>query len=189
VTGGRERAVLWAVGLASPLLFDAYLLIAHSMGAALVTAATLAVVRGIRSSRPALPMAVGIGLVVAAVLLRTEALIFALALGVAMLVAAVRQRRWASTAWGMAIAGAGIGTALLERQFRNVVIGSSGGSVAVPAVEGGFFESRLEGFLNTWIRPTSSMPSGMSLLLVIVTVIAVAAVVILRRGAYVRRCW
>lgn len=81
VTGGRERAVLWAVGLASPLLFDAYLLIAHSMGAALVTAATLAVVRGIRSSRPALPMAVGIGLVVAAVLLRTEALIFALALG------------------------------------------------------------------------------------------------------------
>lgn len=181
LAGGLERPVLWAVGLASPLLFDAYLVIAHSLGAALVTGATLAVVVAVRRPRMATMMVTAVALVIAAVMLRSEALIFAVALGMATVAAGLARRRPALAGWGGLVALAGVATAVFEKWLQVVLIGSERGTVGVPEAGGGFLEARLSGFLNTWLSPSSS--SGASVgdsLLVIVMLLAVAAVVVLR---------
>ena len=78
---GLARPALWALGLASPLLFDGYLVIAHTIGAALAAAAVLVAAVAIQRRRPLLALAVG-PLVAVAVLFRTEALLFGVALAV-----------------------------------------------------------------------------------------------------------
>jgi hypothetical protein len=181
VTGGLERPVLWAVGVGSPLLFDAYLVIAHSLGAALVTAATLAVVVAVRRPRPLLLMVAAALLVSVAVLFRTEALIFALALGVATVVVGVSRRRSALVAGGLILATIGVATAMFEKWLQQVFIGAGPQTIAIPAAGGGFFEARWVGFLKTWLSPSfSSDASGGDSLLVVVLLLAVAAVIVLR---------
>ena len=73
------RPALWVVGLASPLLFDGFLVMAHTLGAALAAAAVLAAVVAIQDRRPAMALLVAPA-VAGAVLLRNEALLFAIAL-------------------------------------------------------------------------------------------------------------
>ena len=181
VTGGLERPVLWAVGVASPLLFDAYLVIAHSLGAALVTAATLLVVKAVGHPRAALPIAGAVALVGAAVLMRSEALVFGVALGVGTAVAGIVRRRPALAGGGLMVALAGAATAFFEKWLMQATIGSSPQAISVPAAGGSFLEARLAGFLNTWLSPTSSsIVSGTDALLVVVLALAVAAVVVLR---------
>lgn len=184
VTGGLERPALWAVGVASPLLLDAYLLIAHSLGAAVVTAATLAVLRAVRRERPALLMVGGSLLVALGVLLRAEALIFGLAIGAATVAVGLARRRPALLAWGFALGATAMASAVLEKWLVSVLIGELPGGVAPPAPEGDFLAARFEGFLNTWLRPTLEVPSAIDLVLVVVCVLAVAAVAVLRWRAH-----
>jgi hypothetical protein len=181
VTGGLERPVLWAVGGASPLLFDAYLLIAHAVGAALVTGATLAVVMGTRGRRPAPALVAAGALLALAVLFRSEALIFALALGAAVAVAGVVARRPGVVGGGAALAVAAVATAVAERRLAASLVGEGGGdALAVPAAGGSFLGARWEGLVNTWLRPSLEVPAGPDLLLVVAAVMAAAAVVVLR---------
>ena len=181
LAGGLERPVLWAVGLASPLVFDAYLLIAHAVGAALVTAALLAVVRGIRRERSALALAGAAFLVALAVLVRNEALIFALALGTAVVVTGLASRRPGLAGGGVAVAAVGVAAAVADRRLAAAVVGGSRAeTVAVPATDGSFLGDRFEGFVNTWLRPTLEPLTATDLLLVVVAVMAVAAVAVLR---------
>ena len=74
-----RRPTLWVVGLASPLLFDGYLVIAHSLGAAAVAGAALLALVALERRRALVAAATG-PLVALAVLLRTEATLLALAL-------------------------------------------------------------------------------------------------------------
>jgi hypothetical protein len=181
VAEGLERPVLWAVGVASPLFFDAYLVIAHSLGAALVTAATLLVVMAVRRPRTALFMVAATVLVGVAVLMRAEAFIFAVALGVATASVGLTRRRPALAGWGVMVVLAGIATATFEKWLMQAAIGSAPQAISVPAAGGSFFEARLAGFLNTWLRPSSSSEvSGADSLLVIVLFLAVGAVVVIR---------
>ncbi len=180
VIGGFDRPVLWVVGLGSPLLFDAYLLIAHSVGAALATAAVLLTVKALRAQRLRYLIPSVMVLLFAAVLMRSEALIFALALGVALSAAGVTNRRWSLVGGGMAVGAAGVVAALLEKQWQVALIGSDQTMLGLPAAEGGFWEARLAGVLNTWLRPTVGELSGASLLLVVVAILAVAGVIVLR---------
>ncbi len=181
VTGGLERPVLWAVGVGSPLLFDAYLVIAHSLGAALATAATLAAVHAIRRPRPLLFLLATSLLGGVAVLMRSEALIYAVALGMAVGVAGATRRRLMLVVGGGLVAGAGVGAAVFEKWLVRLFIGSSPPAISVPNAGGSFFEARWAGFLNTWLSPTSSSElSGGDALLVIVLLLAVAAAVVLR---------
>ena len=180
VTGGLERPVLWAVGVASPLFFDAYLVIAHSLGAAFATAATLVVVIAIRRHRALLLMVGAMALMGAAVLMRSEALIFAVALGVGTAVAGIARRRHGLVAGGALVAGAGVAAALFEKWLLHLFIGSEQ-AISVPVAGGSFWEARWAGFLNTWLSPSSSSGiGGADALLVIVMLLAVAAVVVLR---------
>lgn len=180
LAGGLERPVLWAVGVASPLLFDAYLLMAHTVGAALVTGATLAAVRGVRRDRPAPALAAAAVLVALAVLVRSEALIFALALGTAVTVSGAVSRRPGVAGGGVAVGAVGVAAAVAERLLAAAVVGGSRESLAAPAADGGFLGARLEGLVNTWLRPTLETPTAPDLLLVLVGAMAVAAVVVLR---------
>ena len=181
LTGGLQRPVLWAVGVASPLFFDAYLVIAHSLGAALVTAATLAVVVAVRRQRVVLLMVGAIALLSAAVLLRSEALIFAGGIGVATATVGVAHRRLGLVGWGGLMVLSGVATAMSEKWFQQLLMGSDQGTVTVPDAGGSFVETRWAGFLNTWLSPSSSSGvGGGDALLVIVMLLAVAGVVVLR---------
>ncbi len=181
VAGGRERPVLWAVGVGSPLVFDAYLLIAHSIGAALVGAAVLLALRATHRRRFAALMVGAASLAAAGVLFRSEALIFALALGAAVVATGTVWRRPALAAWGVALPVPALAAAGGERWLQRLLIGADGGSVAAPAVPGSFVGARLEAFLNTWIRPSASVPVTGDLALLTAAVLVAAAAVVARR--------
>lgn len=176
VAGGLERPVLWAVGVGSPLFFDGYILIAHSLGAALATMAALAAVRGVRQARPR-PLLACTGFAAAAVLLRSEALLFALALGLGIVVTGLARRRPALVAWGFVVPAAALAVAYAEKLAQVALIGSANTAVSPPAIQGGFFEARFTAFLNTWLRPSTSLSD---LVLIEVTVLVLFGVFVAR---------
>ncbi len=178
--GGLERPVLWVIGLGSPLLFDAYLLIAHSLGAALVTGAALAALHGIRRPR-VLPFLGAALLMAVAVLMRSEALIFALALGVGIGVTALARRHLAMLAGAVGVPLAGLAAALAEKQMQVAFIGAARSAVSPPSIDGGFLAARIEGLLNTWFRPVPGLPTTGDLVLLLVPLLIVAAAVVVRR--------
>lgn len=181
---GAARPVLWAVGVGSPLVFDAYLLIAHSLGAALVGGATVFALRAVRGARPAVPVIACAALLGAAVLLRAEALIFAAALGTGVAGSGIAWHRPRLVIWAAALPGAGLGAAVGDRWLQRLVIGADGGGVSAPAVPGGFLQSRFEAFLNTWLRPSAGVPDGADLaLLAAAVLVAIGVVVVRRRGS------
>ena len=84
------RPTVWVVGLASPLLFDGYLVMAHALAAALAVGAVLLAVRAVEERSPVAAAAVA-PCVAAAVMLRTEAVF--VAAGLAIVAVVVSRRR------------------------------------------------------------------------------------------------
>lgn len=149
------RPTIWTVGVASPLLFDGYLVMAHTLGAALATGAVLAAVVAIQDRRPAVALLVAPG-VAGAVLLRNEALLFAAALVVVAGVLALRRAYRAPAAVvAAATVGAAIGARLVDRLWLAHVTGGAvaASGVAVPAAGAGLVKGRVDGFLLTWLTP------------------------------------
>jgi hypothetical protein len=158
--GGRidarlVRPTLWTVGLASPLLFDGFLVMAHTLGAAFATAAVLAAVVALVDRRP------GVGLLVApavagAVLLRNEALLFAAALALVTGALSLRReyRPVAALVATATLAGALAGRVVDRIWLARVTGGAvSTTTVGVPAAGDGFVRGRVDGFLVTWLTP------------------------------------
>ena len=177
-----RRPTIWSVGLATPLFFDGFLVIGHTLGAACAAGAVLAAVVAITERRPAMALAVA-AWVAGAVLLRTEASLFAAALAVVALAAAARSRPRAPAAL---VAGAAIGAALaarmVEAAWRVAIVGHAPSAVQIPVrYEGGgvagFLRDRLDGFYVTWLLPDYKGSQPFSLLmLVMISALAVAAV-------------
>ena len=168
------RPTLWVVGLASPLLFDGYLAMAHTLGAALATAALLAAVVAVQDRRPAIAL-LAAPPVAAAVLLRNEALLFAVAL---TLVAGVLSLRRAYRIPAAVLAGvtlmATIAARLLERVWIAEIVGRGAGvSVGVPASGEGLVRGRVDGFLMTWLTPgyDGSPLLGLALMVMLAAVV------------------
>lgn len=169
------RPALWTVGLASPLLFDGYLVMAHTLGAALAGAAALAAVVAVQNRQPAMALLVAAP-VAGAVLLRNEALLFAASL---ILVAGVLALRRAYRAPAVVVAGAalvgGVGARLLDRLWVAEVTGGavSATSVGIPATGDGFVQGRIDGFLMTWLTPGygGSAPVGLALLVMLAALV------------------
>jgi hypothetical protein len=150
------RPTLWVVGLASPLLFDGFLVMGHTLGAALATGAVLVAVVAVQERRPAVALLVAPA-VGGAVLLRNEALLFVVALVVVSGFLAVRRayRVPAGVVAAAAVVGAG-GARLLERVWLARITGRavSATAVANPAAEGSsFVQGRVDGFVTTWLTP------------------------------------
>jgi hypothetical protein len=155
------RPALWTVGLASPLLFDGFLVMAHSLGAALASAAVLAAVVAIQDRRPAVALLVAPPLA-GAVLLRNEALLFAATL--ALVAGVVALRRSATRVPAALVAAttlaAAVGARVVERMWISGITGGqlSATGVGVPAAGESFLGGRIDGFLVTWLTPSYGGP-------------------------------
>ena len=155
---------LWTVGVASPLLFDGFLAIAHTLAAALAAGAVLVALRA--ADRRSVATALGVVPCVAvAVLFRTEAVFFAAGLasvagGLAL--ASRRARRPAGAGKGaatalLAVAGgavlATVVTMALEDRWTAHLLGTV--SVADPlttaSTPGGGLGSQMRAFVLTWL--------------------------------------
>lgn len=149
------RPTVWVVGLASPLLFDGFLVMAHTLGAALAAAAVLAAVVAIEDRRPAVALLVGPA-IAGLVLLRNEALLFAAALVLVTVVLALRRSYRVPT---VLVAGttlvAALGARLVERFWLADITGGavSATAVGVPAAGDSFLRGRFDGFMVTWLTP------------------------------------
>ena len=154
---GLARPTLWALGLASPLLFDGYLVVAHTIGAALAAAAVLVAVVAIERRRPALALAVA-PLVAAAVLFRTEALLFGVAL--AAVAGLLALRRPGATRWTTALVAAAPWPARArprseKRLWATAILGGPAGTTG-----GGPSGLDQVGFLDGACTASSSPGSG-----------------------------
>ncbi|HWC12355.1 MAG TPA: hypothetical protein VG455_14175, partial [Acidimicrobiales bacterium] len=151
---GLARPALWVVGLASPLTFDGYLVIAHTLGAAAAAGAVLFAVRALEDHR-ALASVAGVAVCIAlAVLVRNEAVLFALGLGVASGAVAVARRHRAAAGVAMASVLAAAGAHLGEQEWiRRILGGSVVGLPGGPGATSGFLAGRLKSFTLTWLRP------------------------------------
>jgi len=157
---GLARPTLWAAGVASPLLFDGYLVIAHTLGAACAAGAVLAAAVAFERRSRVAALAVA-PCVAAAVLLRTEAAF--LALGLAMAAVVVGARRGNRFVGGLVAVGS-VASALIarmgERAWISQIVGSGGAGTgaASPPVESGFIADRWQAFVLTWLRPATTPP-------------------------------
>jgi hypothetical protein len=174
------RPALWVVGLASPLVFDGYLLVAHSLGAAASTAAVVAAVVAVEGGRRRAPVAVAPAVVVA-VLLRNEARLFVGALVVVLAATAARRRDTAAAAVAVVVAVAAGAAHLAERGWIARIVGSEAGAPVPPFRHGDphFLRGRANGLVITWFTPGQS-DAGPVVVVALVAMVGALAVGALR---------
>ncbi|HEX2273394.1 MAG TPA: hypothetical protein VHG90_05940 [Acidimicrobiales bacterium] len=182
---GLARPTVWAVGLGSPLLFDAHLVIAHTLGAALAAGAVLFAVRAFEERRRWPASAAGVlGCMAIGVLLRTEAALFALALAATVAIAAIVRRHLAALAVAAAAVVATAGATFLEDRWVRALVGgppTTTGSFA-PTATG--LAARLRGFRLTWLVPSYTGSPAHDLALLAMLGLVVAGAVAARRRPY-----
>jgi hypothetical protein len=174
---GLERPTLWVVGLASPLFLDGYVLVAHTIGAALAGLAVLLAIEDHRNWRRVAGIVVVLALAVA---FRSEALLFGLALAAACGVLAW-WRRYRSLVWPAlaALVGTIAGKAL--DQALGALVCSAYATVNPTAGSSNFLGDRVFGAVVTWLLPSYDGLGLDDALLVGALVLGVATVVVARR--------
>lgn len=174
----------WLTGLASPLFTDGYLVIAHTIGAALAAATLLAVHRATQRTVASRLALVAI-LLALATLVRAEALLFGVALILALACFAWHRREPRLLVVSAASLVGVAGGWALDRSLTSRIVGN--GAIAIPAAgakgSGAFFVERLQGFGVTWLRPGYGDPSVSWVLLVTVGVLGLLAVREVRRSS------
>ena len=187
------RPAIWLTGLASPLLVDGYLLIAHTLGAALAAAGVLAAVVAIERRRPLVALAV-MPAMAGCVLLRTEGLFVAAALAAVAGWIFLRRPDLRPPAALVALGSvaAGLGARMLDGLWTARIVGSAGRATApaVPAAgdAGGLVEGRVQGFVLTWLTPGYGGQSVTGLaLLVMLAAVAIGAFTVRRDPANGKR--
>jgi hypothetical protein len=149
---GWERATLWTVGIASPLFFDGYWVIAHSLATVGAVAAAIGVLMAL-DRRPVAGTALASVAVLWTVLLRSEGTLFGLALagglGITWLVRRTPRAIWVAAAIFVTTAIGYLGDAVLERMAQ-------GGKAGTPfhiEDKQGFLTGRVTGAWNTLLSP------------------------------------
>lgn len=192
------KLTLWVVGLASPLLFDGYLVIAHTMGAAAVAGAVLVAL--VALERRSLVLAAATApLIALAVLLRTEATLLAVALAAAMGLVVLSQlgtrrrtpARPSVTGSALVVAvsafAGAVGARVLEKAWATAIVGQPIASATRPRAgdaTSSFIGDRLHAFSVTWLRPSYYGPRTFdAALLVMLASIALGVFIVRRRPA------
>ncbi len=172
------RLSLWVLGIGSPLLFESQVVLAHSIGAALAGFAALSVIVAIQRRSPA-RLAGAAALIATACLFRTEAMLFALAVGSALGYIAVRKRR-VDLALGSAgiVIAAGVAT-FADRFWVGRVLGQA--TVPLNTVGENFLFGRLGSIAGTFILPGATWPPLVYYALLVLLVALVATAVAVRR--------
>ncbi|MGI8983234.1 MAG: hypothetical protein ACR2HM_01660 [Acidimicrobiales bacterium] len=177
------RPTVWVVGLASPLLFDGYVVIAHTVAAALAAGAVLLALRA--SERRSIGTALAVApCVAAAVLFRTEAVFFAAGLAVvagALGMASRRSRLPLLTVAGGALLAAVVTMELEDRWTAHLVGAASGPGSLAASVPGVGLGRQMRGFLLTWLTTGYSTSGLVDLALFVVAWGTVVAAVVVRR--------
>lgn len=184
---GLARPCLWVVGLASPLLFDGYLVIAHTLGAAVAAGAVALALRAIDGrGRTTVAVAGVAACVAAAVLFRSEALFWGLALGAVIGIVALRRRSLVCAAVAVSsVAATGLAH-LGEQAWMSKILGgpaAAGAAVAHASAipTGGLVSDRVNSFSLTWLRPSYGGVPPLDLLLVLMVAAVVAGSFAVRR--------
>lgn len=191
VRPGSGRLALWACGLATPLLFDGYLLIAHSLGAALAASAVVLLLRTTEapSAARALVPAAGAALLVALLAtVRTEGTLLGLAaaaaIGATVVVPSWRGRARLPAVVASAAAGGGaVAGRLLDPVLNAAAWGDPrvGGAPAVDA-GGSFVGDRLDAFATTWLWPSYDLGTVAIVGVVGLALLAVGALAVRREA-------
>jgi len=181
VRPGIDRATLWGVGLASPLFFGSYWVIAHSLGAAFVALGVLCAVRASEDRHPR--WCVGcVAAIALAMAFRTEAVFVAGAIVVVAAAELVRTRE-AIWAWiAVAVGIAAVGVRLAEGRFLTTVLGAAR---PMPTFgdrpSHGFVSDRWAALVQTWLRPDTEGGSTVAVLTFAAALLALVAVWAVRR--------
>jgi hypothetical protein len=180
VAPGRELVALWLAGLGTPLLFDSFLVIAHTLAAAAVAGAMLATLAAVTGRRWVLPTGLAAVLIAVAVLLRGEALFIAPAIAVAIVLASSISSSPSSlgrrVAIGTILVVTAAATYLSESRVSNSILDESASEPFVITNEGAWLSARVNGFANTWLRPADgAVDLGSALLFAVPVVVAVIA--------------
>lgn len=177
---GIELACLWAAGIASPLLFDSFIVLAHSLGAAGAGFAALGVIRLLRGGRWG-NFAFVIGGLAWVVALRTEGALFGFALTAVVAVVVLRGRRRSGgrrrrdLLVPLVTAGATAVAFLINRLVTKSLAPNIMPSTLRPLPTFGLVDGRVNAFSTTWLMPGygSGWRVGGPVLLVIFTVFTV----------------
>jgi hypothetical protein len=188
-----DRPVLWLVGVASPLFFDAYVVLAHSLAAAAAAGAVLLVVRALRrgrSRRWRAAAAVGLGVcLVIASMLRTEALFVGPAVAVACLGLAWKGR--VPTRRAVVLAGVGVAASatawLADRTLARLIIGTPMPGVPNTA-PASWIAGRWDALHTTWLQASYGGGRTADLLLAVAAVLLAGAALLLHQRTD-RRAW
>ena len=180
--GASERATFWLVGLASPLFFDGFLVVAHTIASALVVGSALLGLRFLRDGRLA-TFAGAVACVGVATLFRTEAALWALGLAAGALVSAV----WPGTKLGSGrrsiVLAAGSTAAMLVARGANSVITHKaiGSSVSAPpgtvpsTGASGTVNDQVQGLLRSWFELKGAPAAAFTLIIVLLALATVWA--------------
>ena len=169
-------ASLWLTGLATPLLFDAGLLLAHTLAAAAFGASAVLGLAALGATRRRWAWLAGAVLAALAVsMLRSEGVlaVAGLAVGVVLVV----RSRWSVVVAG-GLAGAAASAVLLDRWLQRLIVGVPGvvpGNTLTTGLRG-----RWDGFYVTWLS-TSSTQRGSSGVMLWIALVAIAVAAVLRR--------
>jgi len=177
------RPTVWVVGLASPLLFDGYVVIAHTVAAALAAGAVLLALRAGERRSFATALAVA-PCVAAAVLFRTEALFFAGGLAVVaggLGMASRRSRLPLFTVAGSAVLAAVVTMGLEDRWTAHLVGAASGSGSLAASVPGGDLGRQMRAFLLTWLTTGYSTSGLVDVAVFVMAWGTVLAAVVVRR--------
>lgn len=162
------RPTVWVTGLATPLLFDGYLVIAHTLGAACAVGAVLAAAVAFERRNRLAAFAV-LPCVAAAVLLRTEAVFLGMGLAAAAVVVGIgRQRLVAAIVAFGALVGA-FAARKGEVAWINHALGGPGAGTGptTPIPTNGFVADRWQGFTVTWMGSSYDASDLVKVLLVV----------------------
>lgn len=176
---GWGGVAVWATGLATPLFVDSWLVIAHTLGAALAALATLSVLRAHEHRGPPAVAAAGVAMA-GAVLLRNEALLFGIALALAALALAGLRRRAATAIAGLAVLAGAVGAHLLDRVLSTAVAGTADAPFTAGVAHAGFVAGRISGAVVTLVLPSYGSLGLPDALLVLTAGALVGAVVVAR---------
>ncbi len=177
---GLGPAALWVTGLATPLFVDSWVVIAHTLGAALVAGAALSVLRVHRREAGA-PLLAVVAAMAGAVLLRNEAVLMGAALLLATGWLAWHTRRWLTAAAAVAVlAGTVIGHEL-DGWLSSGVTGGIGAEGAAGVGQPGYVVGRLTSAFITLFLPSYGSLGPGDLVTVLAVASLLAAVVIARR--------
>jgi hypothetical protein len=149
----RHSAVaMWITGVASPLVFDANLVLAHAMAAAVTGAAFVLVFRTaprIRTARAGVTVAIAVGALIATgALLRSEVVLLGAVTGLVAVVHGVRDRTGPVVMVGVAAVAGAATTYLLEPLWIEAVTGSSTSRKVIAASSRGGVTGAAEGALT-----------------------------------------